>query len=131
MLNQIVVACAALAALFGERQAPPGERDVPRDDGGEVPVDELGTCTACRMEFMKCVAQGADLPADARKERKHVCADAAAKCFQHCTRGSVFTEYLVVVGVCAIVVAGAIASLGVPLLTGYGPARQVLIAPTP
>jgi hypothetical protein len=47
------------------------------------------------------------------------------------TSGSVFPEYLVVVGVCAIVVAGAIASLGIPLVTGYNTARQVLIAPTP
>jgi hypothetical protein len=47
------------------------------------------------------------------------------------TRGSVFAEYIVVVGVAAIAVSAAIASLGIPLLTGYSAARTVLIAPTP
>lgn len=125
MLNQIFAACAVLTALFGESR-----RAAPRHDQDEG-AEELTTCTACRMEFMKCTASSANLTPDERKERKRECADAAAKCFQTCTRGAIFTEYLVVVGVCAIVVAGAIASLGIPLLTGYGAARQVLIAPTP
>jgi hypothetical protein len=132
MLSQMFAAFAVLAGLFCESQKPPvGSDAAPRQDLGAGADEELTTCTACRMEFMKCTAGGADLPPDARKERKRECADAAAKCFQHCTRGAVFAEYLVVVGVCAIVVAGAIASLGIHLLTGYGAARQVLIAPTP
>jgi hypothetical protein len=46
-------------------------------------------------------------------------------------RGSVTTEYAVVVGVCGIVIAAAVASLGVPLITGYNNARAILISPAP
>lgn len=123
MLTQMLAAWTVLAALFCESR--------PAVRVGDQGPEELSTCTACRMDFMKCVAAGASLPSDAKKEKKRECADLAARCFQSCTRGAVFTEYLVIVGVCAIVVAGAIASLGVPLITGYSAARQVLIAPTP
>jgi hypothetical protein len=131
MLTQMLAAWTVLASLFCESRpvVPAGDASLP--PAGGAGRDELTTCTTCRMDFMKCVASGADLPSDARKEKKRECADLAAQCFQRCTRGAVFTEYLVIVGVCAIVVAGAIASLGIPLLTGYGAARQVLIAPTP
>ncbi len=47
------------------------------------------------------------------------------------TRGAVMTEYAVVVGVCGIVISLAIASLGAPLVTGYGTARTILISTVP
>jgi hypothetical protein len=47
------------------------------------------------------------------------------------TRGAVMTEYAVVVGVCGIVISLAIASLGVPLVSGYGTARTILISTVP
>ncbi|HMJ52565.1 MAG TPA: hypothetical protein VK540_10830 [Polyangiaceae bacterium] len=47
------------------------------------------------------------------------------------TRGSIMTEYAVVVGVCGIIVSLAIASLGVPLLSGYATARTILISTVP
>lgn len=133
MMSQIFAAFAVLAALLSPAQkAPKTSSDAaPREGADEGSDEEQITCTECRLTFMKCVTAGAGLPPDARKERKRECADAAAKCFERCTRGDVMTEYLVVVGVLAIVVAGAIASLGIPMLTGYGAARQVLIAPTP
>jgi len=47
------------------------------------------------------------------------------------TRGAVMTEYAVVVGLCGIVISVAIASLGIPLLSGYGTARTILISTVP
>jgi Flp pilus assembly pilin Flp len=47
------------------------------------------------------------------------------------TRGAIMTEYAVVVGVCGILISVAIASLGVPLVTGYNHARKTLISPVP
>ena len=47
------------------------------------------------------------------------------------TRGAVMTEYAVVVGLCGIVISLAIASLGVPLVSGYGTARTILISTVP
>jgi hypothetical protein len=41
------------------------------------------------------------------------------------------TEYAVVVGVCGIIVSLAIASLGVPLISGYATARTILISTVP
>jgi hypothetical protein len=46
-------------------------------------------------------------------------------------RGAIATEYLVVVGVCAIVVSTALASLGPPMLASYRASRHTLIAPVP
>jgi Flp pilus assembly pilin Flp len=45
--------------------------------------------------------------------------------------GAVMTEYAVVVGVCGIVISLAIASLGIPLVSGYGTARTILISTVP
>lgn len=47
------------------------------------------------------------------------------------TSGAVTTEYAVVVGLCGIVISLAIASLGVPLVSGYGTARTILISTVP
>jgi Flp pilus assembly pilin Flp len=47
------------------------------------------------------------------------------------TSGAVMTEYAVVVGLCGIVISLAIASLGVPLVLGYGTARTILISTVP
>ena len=41
------------------------------------------------------------------------------------------TEYAVIVGLCGIAISLAIASLGVPLLSGYGKARTTLISTVP
>jgi Flp pilus assembly pilin Flp len=46
-------------------------------------------------------------------------------------RGAIATEYAVVVGVCAIVIATALGALGVPMLASYQASRQILIAPVP
>jgi hypothetical protein len=47
------------------------------------------------------------------------------------SRGSVMAEYLVVVGVCAIVISAALASLGPTLVADYTTNRHTLIAPVP
>jgi hypothetical protein len=47
------------------------------------------------------------------------------------TSGAIMTEYAVVVGLCGILVSLAIASLGVPLVSGYSTARTILISTTP
>ena len=47
------------------------------------------------------------------------------------SRGSVMVEYLVLVGVCAIVISAALASLGPLLVASYGTSRHTLIAPVP
>jgi hypothetical protein len=47
------------------------------------------------------------------------------------TTGAIMTEYAVVVGLCGLVISLAIASLGVPLVSGYGTARTILISTVP
>ena len=46
-------------------------------------------------------------------------------------RGAIATEYAVVIGVCAIVVAAALASLGAAIVTSYQGGRTTLMSPTP
>jgi Flp pilus assembly pilin Flp len=46
-------------------------------------------------------------------------------------RGAATTEYAVVVGVCALVISGALVALAPSLLSSYEAARTVLIAPVP
>jgi hypothetical protein len=47
------------------------------------------------------------------------------------TSGAVMTEYAVVVGLCGIVISLAIASLGIPLVSGYATARAIVISTVP
>jgi hypothetical protein len=47
------------------------------------------------------------------------------------TEGAIFTEYLVVVGVCGIVISLAIVMMGTTLTTNYSQNRQIVIAPEP
>lgn len=46
-------------------------------------------------------------------------------------RGAVLTEYVVVVGVCGIVLSLATASLGPSLADAYSKNRRILMAPVP
>jgi hypothetical protein len=45
--------------------------------------------------------------------------------------GAITTEYVVLVGVCGIVISVAIAALGIPLVTSYNEARSILISTVP
>ena len=46
-------------------------------------------------------------------------------------RGAITTEYAIVVATCAIVISGALAALGPPLVASYQSGRHTLIAPVP
>ena len=46
-------------------------------------------------------------------------------------RGAIATEYAVVAATCALLMAGALAALGPPLLASYQTSRHALIAPEP
>jgi Flp pilus assembly pilin Flp len=46
-------------------------------------------------------------------------------------RGAIATEYAVVAAACAILISGALAALGPPLLASYQSSRSALIAPEP
>ncbi|HEY4014111.1 MAG TPA: hypothetical protein VGM06_12285 [Polyangiaceae bacterium] len=46
-------------------------------------------------------------------------------------RGAIATEYAVVAATCALLIAGALAALGPPLLASYQSSRSTLIAPEP
>jgi Flp pilus assembly pilin Flp len=46
-------------------------------------------------------------------------------------RGAISTEYAIVVATCALVISGALAALGPPLLASYQSSRHTLIAPVP
>jgi hypothetical protein len=132
MVNQLLTACALFTALFYQpRQPSNASSDVIPSENGDQGLHQQLVCPECHMTFAKCLAAGRGLPPDAKKAHKRECTDAATKCFQKCIRGSAMTEYVVVVGAVAIVVGAAIASLGIPLITGYNAARKVLVAPAP
>ena len=46
-------------------------------------------------------------------------------------RGAIATEYAVVAATCALLMAGALAALGPPILASYQASRQTLVAPEP
>jgi hypothetical protein len=66
-----------------------------------------------------------------RSRRSLAAARAALRDGVFDTSGAMMTEYAVVVGVCGIVVSLAIASLGIPLVSGYTTARTILISTVP
>jgi Flp pilus assembly pilin Flp len=57
----------------------------------------------------------------------------AMRFFSFCRgeRGAITTEYAIVAATCAIVISGALAALGPPLLASYQSSRHTLIAPVP
>jgi Flp pilus assembly pilin Flp len=66
-----------------------------------------------------------------RISERSVATTAPRRSYLSDTSGAIMTEYAVVVGVCGIVISLAIASLGVPLVSGYGTARTILISTVP